>query len=149
MKVYLKENIEKIGLQGEIVKVSDGFAKNFLFPKKLAVEVTPANESFFSSREKKIEHRKEAIESQTSMLAEKIKSTALTLKRKMHDDNKLYGSVSPAEIVELLAQKGISVSKNQIIFDKSIKEKGTHEITVKLSSRLQPKLKLTVKPEKD
>ena len=148
MKVYLKENVEKIGLQGEIVKVSDGFAKNYLFPKKLAVEVTEANASYFAAREKKIEHRKEVIATQTSMLAEKIKDTALTIKRKMHDDSKLYGSIAPQEIVELLAEKGISVSKSQVIFDKSIKEKGTYEVTIKLSSRLQPKLKLSVLAEK-
>ncbi len=148
MKVYLTKNVEKIGMQGEIVKVSDGFATNYLFPKKLAVQITDANESYFASREKKIEHRKEVIATQTSMLAEKIKATTLILKRKMHDDSKLYGSVSPQEIADLLSEKGIGVSKNQVVFDKSIKEKGTYEVTIKLSSRLQPKLKISVVPEK-
>ncbi len=68
----------------------------------------------------------------------------MTLKRKLHDNGKLYGSVNPAEIVDLLAAQGIGVSKNQIEFDKSIKEKGAYEITIKLSSRLQPKLMLHV-----
>ena len=147
MKVYLRKDVERIGIQGEIVKVSDGFAKNFLFPKKLAVLITPKNEPFYSSRQKKVDHRKESIFSQSSMLSEKIKSTQLTLKRKMHDGERLYGSISPVEVVDALAQKGIKVAKNQIIFDKSIKEKGSYDITIKLSSRLQPKLKLTVSAE--
>ena len=147
MKVYLKKDVERIGIQGEIVKVSDGFAKNFLFPKNLALEITRKNEPFYTSRQTKVEHRKDVIASETSMLAEKIKSTHLTLKRKIHDGEKLYGSVSSVEVIDLLAQKGIKVAKNQIIFEKSIKEKGSYEVIIKLSSRLQPKLKLTIAPE--
>ena len=147
MKVYLLQDVEKVGLAGEIIKVSDGFARNSLIPRKLGLEVTNDNEGFFKKREKVIEKRQEAIASKTSMLAERIKSLKLTLKRKLHDDGKLYGSVNPAEIVTLLATNGVSVAKNQIEFDKSIKEKGTYEITIKLSSRLQPKLILQVVPE--
>ncbi len=147
MKVFLKKNVEKIGLEGEILKVADGFAQNYLFPRKLAVQITPENEAYYTARIKNVVHRKEVIASATSMLAEKIKSTTITLKRKMHDDGKLYGSVSSQEIAELLADKGISIAKSQVDFDKSIKAKGTYEVTVKLSSRLQPKLTLKVLPE--
>jgi large subunit ribosomal protein L9 len=147
MKVYLLQDVEKVGVEGEIIQVSEGYARNSLIPRKLALEVTSSNESFFKKREKVIEKRQEVIATKTSMLAERIKSTKLTLKRKLHDDGKLYGSVNPAEIVDLLATNGISVAKNQIEFDKSIKEKGQYEITVKLSSRLQPKLMLQVVSE--
>lgn len=134
-------------MSGEIIKVNDGYAKNFLFPRKLAVEVTADNESFFKNRIKQIEHRNEVIESKTSMLAEKIKSVKLTLPRKVHDNGELYGKINASEIVDLLAQKGISVSKSQVHFEKSIKTQGKHEVTIKLSSRLQPTLTLTVVPE--
>ncbi len=147
MKVYLLKDVEKVGLAGEIIKVSDGFARNNLFPRKLALEVTPDKEGYFKAREKVVEKRQEKIATQTSMLAEKIKSLKLTLKRKLHDDGKLYGSVNPNEIVELLAQSGISVAKNQVEMEKSIKEKGNYEVTIKLSSRLQPKLNLSVVSE--
>lgn len=147
MKVYLLKDVEKVGLAGEIIKVSDGFARNNLFPRKLALEVTAEKEEFFKKREKIVEKRQEKIATQTSMLAEKIKSLKLTLKRKLHDDGKLYGSVNPNEIVDLLAGNGISIAKNQVDMEKSIKEKGTYEITIKLSSRLQPKLILNVVSE--
>jgi large subunit ribosomal protein L9 len=147
MKVYLIKDVERVGLAGEILNVAEGYGANFLLPRKLAVQITPSNEAFYKGRIKSVEHRKEVIESATSMLAEKIKSIELTIKRKIHDGDKLFGSISPSDIVELLAKENVKVAKNQIDFGKSIKAKGSYEVTVKLSSKLQPKFKLTVKPE--
>jgi len=147
MKVYLLKDVEQVGLTGEILQVGDGYARNYLIPRKLAVEITPQNASFYEKKVRKVEHRKEVVASKTSMLAEKIKTLQLTLKRKVHDGGKLYGAVSPAEISELLAAQGIAVAKNKIIIDKSIKTNGTHEVIVKLTSSLQPKVKVTVVPE--
>ena len=147
MKVYLKKDVEKVGLAGEIIKVKEGFAVNYLIPRGFAMAVTDANANFFKKRERTIENRKEVLSSQTSMLAEKINSMDLVLKKKMHDDGKLYGALSAADIVEKLADKGVSVGKNQVIFGKSIKSKGVYEVVIKLSSRLQPKVKVTVVSE--
>jgi large subunit ribosomal protein L9 len=147
MKIYLLHNVEKVGLKGEVIKVSDGFGINYLIPRKLGVEVTAANEKSFQHLKKVVENRKEVVASKTSMLAEKIKSLELTLKRKLHDGDKLYGSINNAEIVDLLAEQGVSVQKNQIEMPKSIKRKGKHEIIVKLSSSLQPKVTLNIIPE--
>jgi|SRR5579859_5966763 len=149
MKVFLLKDVEKVGMAGEIVKVSDGFATNFIFPRKLGVQVTAENEASFKNKIRSIENRKEAVATATSMLAEKIKGLKLTLKKKIHvEDNKqtakLYGSVNPSEVVDLLAGQGVTVAKNQVIFDKTIKETGSYEITIKLSSKLQPKLALKV-----
>ena len=144
MNVFLLKDIERIGIAGEIVKVKKGFAQNFLFPRKLAMEVTKDNQKHFKKREKVIEHRKDVVESKSSMLAEKIKSINITLKRKTHDDGKLYGSINPQEIVELLSAKGISVSKSQVLFGKSIKSTGAYDVTIKLSSKLQPALNVKV-----
>lgn len=147
MKVFLLKDIERIGIAGEIIKTSEGYARNFLIPHKLALEVTPQNEASFAHRVKTVEQRKEVVESKTSMLAEKIKSIELVLKRKMHDGDKLYGSINATDIVELLAAKGVSVSKNQVEFGKAIKTKGTYEVIIKLSSKLQPVVKLKIMPE--
>ena len=144
MKVFLLKDIERIGIAGEIVKVKEGFAQNFLLPRKLAMEVTKDNQKHFKKREKVIKDRKDVVESKSSMLAEKIKSINITLKRKTHDDGKLYGSINPQEIVELLGAKGISVSKSQVLFGKSIKSTGAYDVTIKLSSKLQPALNVKV-----
>ncbi len=144
MKIFLKKNVEKIGMAGEILKVTDGFARNFLFPRQLAVEITRHNKSFYEKQVTQVERRKEVIQSNTSMLAERISALTLTLKKKMHDDGKLYGAVNPSEVVNAFATKGISISKSQVLFDKSIKAKGAHEATIKLTSRLKPRVKITV-----
>lgn len=144
MKVFLLKDIQNVGVANEIVKVSEGYATNFLFPKKLAVKITSENESFYLTKVKVVEHRKEVITSKTSMLAEKIKGLKLTLKKKIHNDGKLYAAVNPAEIVDLLASEGVSISKSQVKIDKSIKERGTFGVVVKLTSSLQPQLQLKV-----
>ena len=147
MKIYLLKDVEKVGLAGEIIKVSDGFGSNFLIPRKLGIEINPHNEQYYKQRVKTIEHRNEVVSSKTSMLAEKINSLKITLKRKMHDDGKLYGSINATEIVDVLAEKGISIAKNQVEFGKSIKAKGTYDIVIKLSTKLKPTISLSIVPE--
>ena len=147
MKVYLLKDVEKVGMSGEIIKVSDGFGSNYLIPRKLGIEITSNNEQFYKKQVKSVEHRKEVISSKTSMLAEKIHSLKITLKRKMHDDGKLYGSINASEIVDILAEKGVSISKNQVEFGKSIKAKGTYDVTIKLSTTLKPSIAVTIVPE--
>lgn len=147
MKIFLLKDVEKIGFAGEILKVKDGFGSNYLIPRKLAVEVTAKNTAHYESKLKAVGNRKEAIATKTSMLAEKIGSLKLTIKEKMHDDGKLYGAISSVEIVELLAKKGISISKSQVEFKKSIKSKGNFDVTIKLTSKLKPTFKLIVVSE--
>ncbi len=150
MKVYLLQDVERVGMKGEVVKVEEGFARNFLIPRKIAVEITPKNEAFYKNKELVIERRKEVVESKTSMLAERIKMLKITIKRKMHDDGKLYGSIGSAEIAEALTAEALAagysltVGKSQIIIDKAIKAKGSYDVTVKLSNKLQPQIKVVV-----
>ncbi len=147
MRVFLLKDVAKVGMAGEIIKVADGYGLNYLLPNKLGVEVTAGNEASFQKRVKLIEKRHEVIATQTSMLAEKIKAIRLSLKRKVHDDGRLYGSINALEVVDLLAQQGVNVGKSQIEFGKQIKTTGTYEVIIKLSSKLQPVLKLQVTPE--
>lgn len=148
MKVYLLKDVENVGMAGEMLKVKEGYAQNFLIPRKMAVKITPQNESFYSARVKNVEHRKEVIASKTSMMGEKIKGLHLTIERKTHDDGKLYGAISTGEIVDVLAQEGITVSKSQVKFNKNIKEKGEHSIEIKLTSKVKSSFTLKVVPEK-
>ena len=144
MKVYLKEDIERVGMKKEIIDVSDGYARNYLIPHKLAVAVTSENQSYYESMSKVVNHRKEVIATQSSMLAEKINNLEIKIRRKLHDDGKLYGSLNAIEVVEALNDHGVHIAKNQVVIEKSIKEKGTYPVIIKLSSRLQPTLKVHV-----
>jgi len=144
MEVYLRKDVEKIGMAGEIITVGDGFARNFLIPKGLAVEITSSNREQYLSKIRKVENRKEVIASQTSMLAEKLNSISISLKRKMHDDGQLYGSINAAEIVQALAGQGVSINKSQVDFGKSIKSKGTYKVDVKLTSRIKSTITVNI-----
>lgn len=148
MKVYLLKDVENVGIAGEMLKVKEGYAQNFLIPKKMAVKITPKNEAFYSSRVKTVEHRKEVMASKTSMMGEKIKNLHLTIERKTHDDGKLYGAISSSEIVDLLAKEGITISKSQVNFTKNIKDKGEHSVEIKLTSKVKSSFTLKVLPEK-
>jgi large subunit ribosomal protein L9 len=143
VKVFLKKDVEKVGFANQIVSVNEGFARNFLFPQNLAVEVTRENEKLLSSKVRVIEHKKEAVATATSMLAEKIKHLSLTLRKKAHKNGELYGSVNATDVADLLATQGISVGKNQIEMEK-IKREGSYSVTVRLSNRLQSAFTLTV-----
>ena len=147
MRVFLKKDIEKVGMAGEIIRVSDGFARNFLFPQRFAVEVTPKNTEFYQKQFKEVEDRKEVISTKTSMLGQRISSITIKIKRKMHDDGKLYGAINQSEVVDALAAEGVKIAKNQVVFAKSVKTKGTHEVVIKLTSRLQPRIKIIILPE--
>lgn len=144
MKVFMFKDVEKVGMAGTIVNVADGFASNFLFPRKLAVEVTAQNEKKFHVKVQKKQEQVQVVNSKIGMLAERIKDMTLTIKEKTHDDGKLYGSVGAEEIVALLKEKDITVDRKQIEFAKSIKAIGEHKVTIKLSSKLKPQLTLKV-----
>jgi large subunit ribosomal protein L9 len=155
IRVFLLKDTKLVGMAGEIVKVKSGYATNFLIPHKLGIEVNKENEHAFAKRQKVIEQRKDVIATETSMLAEKIKSISITIKEKAHGETdaegrkKLYGAISANEIIDALSTKGIKVSKSQIEFGKSIRTTGSFEVTVKLSARLQPKMIVKVVAESE
>ena len=144
MQVYMLQDVEKIGMAGQVVKVSDGYAMNYLLPKKLAVKVTDGSAKFYEGRVKKQNIEAQVLGSKAAMMAERLKALHLTIKERIHDDGKLYGAVGADEVVELLKDKGFAITKKQVEFDKSIRAVGEHKVTIKLSSKLKPQLTLKV-----
>jgi large subunit ribosomal protein L9 len=144
MQVYLLKDVENVGMSGQVIKVSDGYAANFLIPRKIAVKVTEENMEFFKNKVKKIEVEKKVLSSKTAMLAEKIKEIHLIVKKRAHDEGKLYGAIGAEDVVELLKEKGIVVNKKQIDFPKAVRSTGEYKVIVKLSSKLKPEFTLKV-----
>jgi len=144
MNVFLLKDIVQVGLKNEIIKVSSGYAKNFLFPNKFAVEVTKANENTYKSKIKTVQDRAAVIETTSSLLGNQISQLTLKLKKTMHDGDKLYAAIKPNEVVDLLKDKNISISKSQVVFNKPIKSKGSYLVTVKLSSKIKPQFTLQI-----
>ena len=147
MHVYLLKDVEKVGMAGQVIKVADGHATNFLIPRKLAIKVEKNAMPFYSSRVKKVEVERQVLNSKVAMLAERLKNMHLTLQKKVHDDDKLYGSVGADEIVALLKEKGINISKKQVEFGKAVRSLGEHKITIRLSSKLRPEVTLKITAE--
>jgi len=144
MKVFLLKDIENVGMAGQMVNVTDGYAANYLFPRKLAQKVVPGSEMFFAQKIKKAEIDAQVLSSKIAMLAERIKTTSISIKKRVHDDGKLYGSVTAEEVIEGLKAKSLSVTKKQIVFAKTIRTVGEHKVTIKLSAKLTPELTVTV-----
>jgi len=147
VRVFLKKDIPSVGKAGQIKNVADGYAVNFLVPRKLAVVVTAHNEAELQKRFENIKSKEVVSNVKSSQLADRIADAEVVIKRKVHDDGKLYGAISQQEVVDALKQLGIVVAKNQVLFDKSIKSKGLFSATIKLSSSLQPSLSIKVVAE--
>ena len=143
MHVYMLKDVENVGMAGMIISVSDGYASNFLFPRKLAVEVTDKNKVFFAQKKQKEAVVAEVINSKIGMLAERIKTMHLNIKERVHE-GKLYGAISADEIVALLKGKDIAINRKQVEFEKSIKTVGEHKVTIRLTSKFKPQLTLKV-----
>lgn len=148
MQVFLLENIPGIGKKNEKIKVSAGYARNFLFPSKLAIEVNEINKNIIEKAELFIQKTKEIIVKKTSVLFDKINGLKITFKSKSHDDGKLYGSIGIIEIIEELKKNGIVLKKNNIILEKPIKKIGSFDVTVELSNQLRPIILVKVVKEK-
>lgn len=149
MNVFLLKDITNIGTEGQILKVKDGFARNFLFPKKLAVVATKEHEERYKELKKNVGAEVVAQGARVATLADLIKRTNIIVKHKVNEKGKLYGALNAEDIIALLKTKNITVNKKQIEFDKSVKAPGEYAITVRLTSKLKPQFKLTVQAEKE
>ena len=147
MYVLLKQDIEKVGMQGHVVKVSDGYATNFLIPKNLGVIIQESELAAYQARQKKEVVKKEILTSKLGMLAERIKTLKLSIKKRAHDDGKLYGSVNADDVVEILKTKDVKVDRKQVEFDKTIRATGEHTVTIKLTNKIQADCRLVVSAE--
>jgi large subunit ribosomal protein L9 len=147
MEVCLRQNVENVGVKGHIVKVTDGYALNYLIPQKLAIQVTVKNKAALSMRVKAEEVKSEVLKSKIALLAEDIKTLRIAIKKKCHDDGKLYGALSPEEVVDALKVKDIQINKKQVEFEKSVKTTGEHKVIIKLSAKLKPALTVKITAE--
>lgn len=133
MKVILLEDVKSLGKKGETVNVSDGYARNFIIPKKKGVEATAENLNTLklqkANEAKVAKELKEAAEA----LAEQLKDSPITIKAKLGTSGKLFGAISSKEIaLELAKQRGLELDKKKLVLDEPIKELGTHVVKAKL-----------------
>ena len=143
MKVFLLQDIKGIGKSGQIVEVANGYAHNLLLPRKMCLEYSKLTEQDILNRQKINEKALQAKQKETDELFVKIEKLTLTFKVKTHE-GKVYGSVSASDIVDELAKQDVKVTKSQVLLQKPIKELGQQSVTVKLSNRLQPSVRIKI-----
>ena len=144
MEVILLEDVKSLGKKNQIVKVSDGYAKNFLFPKKLAVEATATNKNSVEMHNKAEAERKEKERAQALQLKDEVEKITVTIKAK-GSDTKLFGAITAQEIADALkAQYNIAVDKKKISIASPIKTYGEYTVDVKLYAEIPAKFKVVV-----
>jgi len=147
MEVILREDVDKVGQRGQVVKVAPGFARNFLLPRKLAVAATAANKKIVE-QERQAALRREAKEvSSAQELAKLIAGLTLETTQKAGDNDQLFGSVTAQDVAHLLEKKGYTVDRRKIVLEHPIKQLGTHKIGVKLHSQVLAELTVVVNKE--
>ncbi len=149
MKVVLLKDVKNVGKRDDIITVSDGYARNFLFPQKLAAEATPGALKEISRKRAAQDAREAEMRAEATAKAELLKNKVITLAVKCGEKGRLYGSVTTAEVAEALEQQhGIKVDKRKIDIGDPIREVGIRQISVWLYSGITTPMRLNVEPMK-
>ena len=147
MEIILRETIDNLGRAGEVVKVANGYARNYLLPKKLAYLATPGNMKVIASERQNL-LRKEAKQQQDAeQLQKMLDAVEITIRRKVGEQNALYGSVTNSDVAEELEKKGFQIEKRKIHMDDHIKQIGEYAIPIRLFKDVTAHVKLKVEPE--
>ncbi|MEY4095348.1 MAG: ribosomal protein [Acidobacteriota bacterium] len=147
MEVILRDHVDNLGKRGEVVKVADGYARNYLLPRNLALPATDANKERIA-RERKIVEAKEAEERGASeAIADRLVALDLQISRKVGDNDTMYGSVTNADIADLLKEKGFDIDRRKILLPDAIRALGESLVPVKLHRDVTAQLKITVVKE--
>ena len=146
MKVILLQDIKNVGKKDEIINSSDGYARNYLFPKKLAVEATKDNLNQLKARQDTAERKKEQEKEEAKQLAEKLKKITLSIQVKAGENGKIFGGVTAKEIAEnLKEQQNIEIDKKKIIVKETIKALGNYSVEIKLYEGISANLAVSVR----
>ena len=143
-KYILLEDVADLGLAGDEVSVSAGYARNYLVPKGLVAKMTPGTEKMLAARKEQNEARRAKELSDTEALAAKLNETELTFAMQASDDNQLFGSVSARNIVEQLAGKELEVLHQQVKLEESLKELGSFEVEIALRHDIKATIKVKI-----
>src|SRR5882672_1101968 len=144
MDVILREDIEKLGVRGEVVNVATGYARNFLLPKRLAVAATDANKKIVE-QERQSHLRKEAKQkTEAEDLSKMLNGVSVTISQKAGENDQLFGSVTSKDVAEALERKNFTVDRRKIQLDEPIKQLGEHKVAVRLHKDVSAEVTVNV-----
>jgi large subunit ribosomal protein L9 len=144
MKLILRKNVETLGKTGEVITVKDGYARNYLIPRDIAFLATESNIKALEEEKKQEARRLEKEKKSSESLAGELEKISVTIKMKVGEDDKLFGSVTSQMIAESLKEKGINLDKRQIELEDSLKALGIYDVAVKLAGGVQGKVKVWI-----
>ncbi|MDD5709960.1 MAG: 50S ribosomal protein L9 [Candidatus Marinimicrobia bacterium] len=147
MKIILTKDVEKLGKAGDIVKVKDGYARNYLIPRALGVAATAATLKLAEQLKAQENKKAKKAEVQAQSLAKKLKDISVTATMKAGEEDKLFGAVTAQIIADLLAEKGIEINKHDILLDEPIKELGVYDVPIKAGAGVKAEIKVWVVKE--
>jgi large subunit ribosomal protein L9 len=144
MEVILLERVPRLGQMGDVVRVKDGFARNFLLPRRKALRATAENRTRFETMKGELQARSLTLKSEAGGVAEKLDGKSFTVLRQASEAGQLFGSVSPRDLVGLLASGGYSVSRSQIALNTPIKMIGRHKVPIALHPEIETSISVIV-----
>lgn len=144
MEIILRQSIENLGKPGDIVKVSPGYARNYLLPRGLAYEATPGNRKRIAMEKARLEAAEGERIKAAQTLAERLETVQLTFSARVGDEEKLFGSVTSADIAHQLQAQGLDIEKKQIDLHEPIKSLGVYKIPIRLHAEVKPEIKVWV-----
>lgn len=147
MKVVLKDDVKNVGKIGQVVDVADGYARNYLVPRGLAVEANTKNIKSLEHEKRTIQEKAKKIKNSTQDLAHKISTMTLVIKANAGEEGKLFGSITTMDIAELLRNEGIEIDKKKISLDEPIKRLGSYSVNIKLHPEISTQVNIQVVQE--
>ncbi len=144
MEVILKEDVSKIGKAGDKVEVKDGYARNYLIPKGLALGVTAANEKVIQIQREKNIRKEEEVKAGAEAIAKKLEEISCTIAMNVGEDDKLFGAVTTADVAATLSAEGVVIDKKDIVFEDEMPKLGIYYFKVKLHPEVTQRVKLWV-----
>jgi len=149
MKVILKQDVEKLGKTGDIVKVAPGYGRNYLIPRKFATVATPGNIKTVEIERLALAKRDQREKDSASLLAQELVKLTISVKRKTGEEGVLYGSVTSLDIADFLAARKIEIDKRKIQLDEPIKAIGEFQVPIRLHREVTVPIKVVVEPESE
>ncbi len=149
MEIILKEQVENLGKPGDRLSVSNGYARNFLLPKGLAIQANKSNLAQLEHELRLIEQRKQKEVKDAEKIGNKIRSLSCVLKRKSGEQDKLFGSVTSIDIANVLKEHGIEIDRKMIQLEEPIKALGTHKVPIEIHPQVVVELKVKVQKENE
>lgn len=149
MEVILRQDMDELGLEGDIVNVAKGYARNYLVPNGFALQATPQNMKALELQRKKIEVNRLKGRETAEKLKERMSELVVNVSQKAGEEGKLYGSVTTMDIAAYLAAQGIEIDRRKINLDKPIKAVGEYDIPIKIYPKVTGSIKVVVSPEQE